>query len=807
MNKKLFIYSFIIFPIIFFTQCSVWEDFTTYFNRWHNIKLLFNEVEKDIKSQKKNIFSTEPFILSGTSISNLTKVVDKCSDLLQFNRNSSLVDDAILILGKAFYYQQNYQKSKRKFEELIALSPSDEIKTTAELYIAKCQIKLRNFTDGLKLLNTVTEKAILNNYDEIVKDSFIEEINYFKSINQYSIAIKLLNRFINYISDDDDLLALVYFELGELYSIEKNYTLASESYLRALELTSDFDIEIKASIKYAVSLRLNNRLNESLEYLLDIRGKDKFTDFFPQIEIEIGKTFLELNKITDALDYFIKVDTSYKNSPQSAVANYEIGKLYEKYLNNYDSAAFYYKQAVLKNPPRENVDEINRKSNLFSTYLNHRKIINNYESQLFYAKNPDIYKQDSINYVQDSLKILKEYLEKKELADIWQNISQTNQKNISINYLSLRDTNFVKDSLKLADSLNKAFVNLEPDSLIKLLLVNAFKRDSIKIIDSLRAIGQFLLSDEINSFLAQRRATLVYPITQRTIPGNIQQQIPVDSLNFKKNPPKRPTIPLEDLENLIAKNKFELGNLFFTELEIPDSAYKLYNEIVNTLITTKYYPEALYAIGAYYLTLNQKQKADSIFQKIYDEFKNHSIVNNAAEKLGLPLIDLTFDPGKELYLNAEDNIKKKDYNTAINQFIKIHKEHLQSKYADKGLYAAGFILENDLRLPDSAVAVYDKLISNYPNSEFVKLIAMKVTIYKQEQYRIKTEKENSQNIEQSEDKSIVDSAFLSNKQEEKSFDEKEEDLTKKSEIHKKDQTTKTTKKNLESIWNPRKISR
>ncbi|MCS7052510.1 MAG: tetratricopeptide repeat protein [Ignavibacterium sp.] len=807
MKKKFNLFSLAITLTLFTTGCSVWENFTTYFNRWYNIKQIYNEIEADIQSQKKNIFSTEPIVLSSNSRNNLPKLIDKCSDLLQFNKNSAFVDDALLILGKAFYYQANYQKSKRKFEELLLTNPSEEERLEAELWIAKCEMQMKNFNVGLNAIRSVGAKAIEKDYEKLIEESFVEEIKYFKSIEEYKTAIELLERFTKYISDDE-LLALTYYELGNLYFKEGNYIKSAENYQLAIENTSDFDIEINATLNYASSLRMADKVEESLEFLEGIRTKDKFSESLPKIELEIGKAYVLLNRFEEALDKFTIVDTTFKNSPYSALALYEIGKIYENNLLNFDSAAHYFNRSQLSNPPREFQKEIFDKNTLFSTYSRLRKTIDNYDRQLFYANNPEIFKQDSIAYVEDSLRILQEYLEKKELYDIWNSISEASQNKPSINYLSLRDSAFVRDSIKLADSLSKFFVRLEPDSIIKILLVKAFYRDSIKFTDSLKLEGISFEDDELKIALEERRRNLVSYKQNKTTYTDISGSIPVDSLNFKKNPPTKPTIPLDKLKNDLAKNRLQLGNLFFTELEIPDSAYKLYYEIVRNFDSTDYYPDALYALGTFYLTVNDKPKADSLFRKIYDEYKHLSIVNSAADKLGLPLIDLTFDPGKEIYLKAESYIKSKNYKDGINNFLEIYKKFPESKFADKGLYAAGFILENDLRLLDSAVVVYDTLLTKYPNSEFIKLIAMKVTIYKQEKARLQRELEESKNKQVTKIDENVGQVFEGNTNEEELTEkEKENKIEEKLTTKKTDINITSNKKKLERLWNPRKHKR
>ena len=54
--KKLFVSASLFSILIALSSCGVWTDFTTYFNTYYNAKTLFDQVEEEIKNQKKDIF-------------------------------------------------------------------------------------------------------------------------------------------------------------------------------------------------------------------------------------------------------------------------------------------------------------------------------------------------------------------------------------------------------------------------------------------------------------------------------------------------------------------------------------------------------------------------------------------------------------------------------------------------------------------------------------------------------------------------------------------------------------------------------
>ncbi len=218
--------------------------------------------------------------------------------------------------------------------------------------------------------------------------------------------------------------------------------------------------------------------------------------------------------------------------------------------------------------------------------------------------------------------------------------------------------------------------------------------------------------------------------------------------------PVKSNLPADSLKKLLAGNKFDLGNLFFTELNIPDSAYYYYKDVLDNHPDSRFEGQTLYAIGSYYLVKGDTVKADSLFNVVYDNYKTENIVNAAATRLGKPLINLKYDPAEELYADAEQVMLKEEYDSSLVKFYNIFVTYPQSSLAPKALYAGGWILENELKLPDSAAVFYDSIVVKYPLSEYASAILPKLNMYKQEKDRIKRELEDSLALIQQEKEGI-----------------------------------------------------
>ena len=729
------IFTFLIF--LFVSGCGTWDNFTTYFNLYYNSSLLFEKCEEQIYIQKRDLFSPEDLVVPGSVNNDLVKVIEKSSVILQYHSETGYVEDALMMLGKSFYYQRNYQKSQRKFLELLSADPDGDYALEAELWIGKCQMKLKNFSDGLITLTAVRGKAIEEDEEKIILDAFLEEIIYKVNIEDYAGAITLANELMT-IYDDDNIKAEVWYEIGNLNMKLNDIENAIIAYENVFDFSPGFDLEVDAKLKFGRALRLGGRKEDAYEIFTDMKSEDKYVDKYAEIDFEIGKSLAILERYEEAVEQFTIVDTTYKNNPSSAAAKYEIAYLYETAFLNFDSAAVYYKKASSSTLPKEYILIAKEKTNLFNRHQGYRSNLNNYERQLFYSLNPDEFIKDSIAYVEDSLATAEEIANIKEFQEIWSGLDDL---------LSVTDTTgFYQDTIKVIDSI---LVNKLLDSLLVRDTTQILTRDSVftKLRDPVMkdtvVIALFdsmftnrLLDPAVKLHLEQRKRE------EQARQNQFVQQLP-DTLKFKNNPPRRSKIPIDSLKTLISKNQLELGNLFLTELNLPDSAYWYYNSILTDYPNTIYQATALYSMGSYYLTINEKNRADSLFNIIYENYRNESIVNAAADKLNKPFIDLDYDPASDDFIEAESLLLEGNYSESVAGFYNIFLNYPESLVAPKAIYTCGWIMENELYELDSAAVYYDSLVVNYPSSEYVRKIAPKLSLYKQEKRKIETALEDS----------------------------------------------------------------
>lgn len=638
MKKVLFI-----LPVFLFFGCGFWGNFTTYFNLYYNTSDDFNEAEKVIKEQKVPLFSTEEPAVPGSATQLLTKVIEKASKILQFHSQTAYVDDALLMLGKCFYYQKNYPKAQRKFEELLAADPNSSLRLEDSLWIGKCQMRLKNYEAALKTLAEVRKASISEGEEAIFEQAYIEEIKYKIIDEKFSEAITLIKEFLS-LPGSNDTKAKVSFELGKLYEKTDDIASAIKAYEEVPSYSSDFDVVLNSKISLAAAYRKHGDTQKSLELLEDLKSEVKYSESFHKIDLETGYTYLALDKISNAMETLTMVDTGYPGSLSNGAAKFEIGKIYETKLLNFDSAAAYYQKASVATAEPEIIIAATDKATKFKKYLYIRSLIETNKVQLSYVLDSTKFISDSIKYVEDTTKISQ------ELA------------------LLRGDT------------------------------------------------------DEINLEGGERGD----PRNERL--GNNPLLLQKETMK----PPVRPTIPADSISQLIVKSEFDMAGLFFNEIKYPDSAKYYYNDILLNFPNTLYTGRTLYALATYFQSVNQDSTADSLYNIIYEKYKGESLGNAAAVILKKETTDLYYDPAKMLYVDAERKMNNDSLEQSLTEMYDIFNKYPESPHAPKALFAAGWILENKLKLNDSAAVVYDSVLAKFPSSEYANVVRPKVAAYKEE---------------------------------------------------------------------------
>lgn len=232
----------------------------------------------------------------------------------------------------------------------------------------------------------------------------------------------------------------------------------------------------------------------------------------------------------------------------------------------------------------------------------------------------------------------------------------------------------------------------------------------------------------------------------KPVKGEVRKDsvVSIDSLRIKERLQKEHerALLLDSLQRTIGRVKFELGGLFFLEIQQPDSAVRWFDDVIEHYGITPYAPRALYTKAEMFRTvLNKPQpELEALYTQLIDRYSESPYANEARKFLGRPVVVAQIDTAAAQFEQSERLSDAGDHAAAVLSLKRIADRFPLSKYAPKSLYTAGWHYEHALDIPDSAVAVYQRLVSQFPLSTYAAKVRGKVMEFEAEKKRILEEK-------------------------------------------------------------------
>lgn len=606
--KQRVLFSIVLFSLFFNTSCSVWQNFTAYFNRYYNAKQKFDEAEETLKLEsKKSLFEFKEETASSKVKTALDIVIDKCSKLMQFNKESSYFDDAIFMIGKSYYYQGIYIKALRKFIELQSIEDSD-LHLENELWIAKAMFQNRQFDEAQKLLDLVLQKSIEESEDEIATEALLTKVRYLIFIEDLGSAINFAKQIVEY-SGSDVLNAQVLFEVGKLYLKMNEIENAEKSFLAVLDYEPSYEIEFLSKLESAKVLKQLGKYEQSLDMLNELSDEDKYKDKFDLIDLEVAEVYYEQKEIEKALKKLTAIDSLYKNSQSLGSSLFRRAEILEKDLLFLDSARVLYEKASQSTGTNEMKTLAREKASLLKKLKDLKQSIKSNERQLSYLR-------DSSNYVADVL-LYKNYISQRDsLKKFFKEMRQLEGQSFDSTKYFIRKPPFSSEPVYPTLSEDSIKSNIVRS---KYELANLFFGE-LNIADSSRSQYEDILIDYSGSKLEAKSlyALASYFLTKnrKDLADSLFREI---YINHKFNPLADAAAERLGLDKISKENDPALKEFLQVEKLIEQKKYKnaisplfkIYRNNSNSPFAAK----ALYAIG--YLYENELGKNDSA-AAIYD---------------------------------------------------------------------------------------------------------------------------------------------------------------------------------------------
>jgi tetratricopeptide (TPR) repeat protein len=165
---------------------------------------------------------------------------------------------------------------------------------------------------------------------------------------------------------------------------------------------------------------------------------------------------------------------------------------------------------------------------------------------------------------------------------------------------------------------------------------------------------------------------------------------------------------------------FQLGELFYTDLEAPDSTFLWLNQALKLGLDSAKSARALFVLAEVARENSQKKFGDEkeLYRKIIERYPNSTYAEEAGIWLGMPPKPKNVDPANAVFVAAESLMTAKRFSQALDSLSRIVKDYPTSPLAPKSHYTMAWIYEHDLSIPDSALSQFKLLAAKHASTPY-----------------------------------------------------------------------------------------
>jgi TolA-binding protein len=277
------------------------------------------------------------------------KSIQKCVKVLTTYPNSSHVDDALLLMGKAFYQKNEFEEAIKTLDKLLVEHPDSDKKDEALYWKAKAEFQEGLYNECLLTIDQTIGRKVKNEWiDEL---SFLRGETHFVMEN-YPASYEEFRQLMNRKSDtkwrDEGLL-----RMAQCQFYMENYDEALEKFQELVAAASTLSLKREGYFWIASSFSEIGRYQDAADAYIELLAGELTDEEIIRARIGLGRQFILLDRIDDALEIFELITFDYSKTAEAAEANYRRGKLYLEVLQDSERAREEFKKGYRNAPNSE----------------------------------------------------------------------------------------------------------------------------------------------------------------------------------------------------------------------------------------------------------------------------------------------------------------------------------------------------------------------------------------------------------------------------------------------------------------------
>lgn len=298
-----------------------------YYNTFYYARRAYNKAYQEQKKQgqlKANPAQSRQY----------EEAIQRASKVLANHPRSSWVDDALLLIGKSYFYEGEYQKAERTFRELIAGFPKSKFVPEAQFFIGWSLVLSGSYDNAMtelqRTLGLTKSKDLLSQVEmQLAETYYIQE--------EYDSAIVHFQTLVERYGNDKEK-GMAQFRTGESFMKMDNHREAAAAFEKVLKYSPPLEQYFNARFYQAGCLCESKELNQGIAILRGLARDERFYKNSGRVNLKLAEAHLLLDSVSTAIDLCEKVTSLFPQTPDAAQAYYQLGEIYQKRLGDLKKA-------------------------------------------------------------------------------------------------------------------------------------------------------------------------------------------------------------------------------------------------------------------------------------------------------------------------------------------------------------------------------------------------------------------------------------------------------------------------------------
>lgn len=704
--------SYLVLLLLFLTGCSKtsfigkrFDNFNAYYNTFYNAKKLYRSGVETLERASEQEIDRNQYLavfITPSRVSNqnnFNDAIKKSADVLRENPNSKWVDDALMLIGKSYFYLQNYVGAEQKFQEIISLG--GDLEDEARFWLARTLIASNSYSraaDHLEVsLNREGRSARWESmFRMALGELYVKQEAWGEAAGELELSLQN--------AKDKNFAARAQFLLGQLYEKLEQHDNAGQAYKRVLRFKPDYPLAYAAQISQVRVEGQYGDPDQALRLLRSMERDDKNFDNRAELAMQRGRIYQAMgdpDRAYDAYDALLYPDDPTMNTSRvRGPVHYALGELYrDSYLDfSFAAAHFDTARTSLSQLTRtanagngrqtqfapEALTDSERQSEIFGSFASVYDEVAHFDSLLwlgsmdqeaFDAFILELRRERAEEMVAQQRELARRQAEQ-QFQNLSNNVRQGPQKQIDgatgNQGSSEQGFLFHKDRIRVQEG-RISFITRWGE---RPRVPNWRRLDAIR--NATEDVG-----NGDNGDAAENTELLIAETSNELLPE-------IDYSDVPREPDQQ-----EAMKAQRALVQYELGNVLFLAMERPDSAATWYRMVIDEAGDQPVAQRAFYALAEVQRALGDTDSANRLYSEVLERYPESDFADQVRDRLGLPpvehqstdslaLAEAAYDRAYQLWQNRQ-------YERAVTDMVMLASNHTMPEMVPKALLATGSI--------------------------------------------------------------------------------------------------------------------